>query len=403
MDGRNARSEATAVEFQVVSPVLGGPGRLRQRAPADDRPTSDAGKTVRLSINRAPRAATGVRSPPRVGGTAPVRVQVTAAAVTAYVTASSRQECVAFFKAGMCRVQHSRLVELPVVHTLGEKDTDFLEFGRPAAKVSSSTHCRNGSATTGHPSSIPISSRSQARSSSVVCGVIRSTIELGNVRDVSMKRASSSLRVSQTRVIASCNGAVPRQVVAAENGQRRTAVCPASVQPARDRLERQIRLFERVAALGDRHREDRKVGVGDLVRESGLVAGDKHVVDDAADDPSARLVAVALDQRVEVILRVEHARHPTVSIEQSDAADCPISTSLRQFVRVQRQMGAVEAADPDVQDARHERSPIVVRHDNPELTVEPDRDTVVVRLIDLADQSHCTSSCVDHLAERAEY
>jgi hypothetical protein len=153
------------------------------------------------------------------------------------------------------------------------------------------------------------------------------------------------------------------------------------------------------AASGDR----RSISAPCRRHRPGSRAGNCGVVDDAADDPSAGLVAVALDQRVEVILRVEHARHPTVSIEQSDAADCPISTSLRQFVRVQRQMGAVEAADPDVQDARHERSPIVVRHDNPELTVEPDRDTVVVRLIDLADQSHCTSSCVDHLAERAEY
>jgi len=67
-----------------------------------------------------------------------------------------------------------------------------------------------------------------------------------------------------------------------------------------------------------------------------------------------------------VVLRVEHARHPAIGVEQPDAADRPISPLLRQFVRVQRHMGAVEAADPEVQDARHERSPIVVRHGNAE-------------------------------------
>jgi hypothetical protein len=67
-----------------------------------------------------------------------------------------------------------------------------------------------------------------------------------------------------------------------------------------------------------------------------------------------------------VILRVEHARHPTIRIEQPDAADRPVSTNLREFVRVQRHVGAVEAADPEMQDARHERSAVVVRHGNAE-------------------------------------
>ena len=51
--------------------------------------------------------------------------------------------------------------------------------GRPKENESSSTHCVNGSHTTGQRSSTPNRSRTSARSSSVVTGVIRSTIELG--------------------------------------------------------------------------------------------------------------------------------------------------------------------------------------------------------------------------------
>src|SRR5438067_406523 len=120
--------------------------------------------------------------------------------------------------------------------------------GRPAANESSSTHWRNGSDTTGQPSSSPSSSWSHARSSSVVCG--------------------------------------------------------------------------------------------------------EHVVDDASDDSRTGAVAVALDQRVEVILRLEHAGDATVGVEEPDAANPPVATRFGELVGVQRHVRAMKAADADVQDAR---------------------------------------------------
>mmetsp|Transcript_10065 Transcript_10065/g.25064 ORF Transcript_10065/g.25064 Transcript_10065/m.25064 type:complete len:211 (-) Transcript_10065:1123-1755(-) len=78
--------------------------------------------------------------------------------------------------------------------------------GRPAQKLSSITHCRKGSAMTGHSSSTPYSSRSRARCSGSVAGVMRSTIELGKgtalciqlASPVSTARANCSVTARQT-------------------------------------------------------------------------------------------------------------------------------------------------------------------------------------------------------------
>ena len=74
--------------------------------------------------------------------------------------------------------------------------------GRPAANSSSITHWRNGSATTGHASSMPQASRSQSRSLSLVTGVIRSTIELGNVQFASTHSARPPPRRSHAAIVA---------------------------------------------------------------------------------------------------------------------------------------------------------------------------------------------------------
>ena len=66
--------------------------------------------------------------------------------------------------------------------------------GRPRLNRSSSTHCVKGSHTTGHPSSMPNRSRTSFRSSSVVAGVIRSTIELGKGTSRSTQAPSSGSR-----------------------------------------------------------------------------------------------------------------------------------------------------------------------------------------------------------------
>ena len=74
------------------------------------------------------------------------------------------------------------------------------------------------------------------------------------------------------------------------------------------------------------------------------------------------VVAVALDQGVQMILRLEHARDAAVHVEEPDAPNRPVAAGFRQFVDVARQVGTVEAADADVQDSRTERRAVVVRH-----------------------------------------
>ena len=158
------------------------------------------------------------------------------------------------------------------------------------------------------------------------------------------------------------DAAVARKVVAAEDRQRRPAVRAARVEAGGDRLDRRVRLVQRVAALGDRHRKNCHLRVRDLPREClGVVCGE-HVVDDASDDSRTGAVAVALDQRVEVILRLEHAGDATVGVEEPDAANPPVAARFGELVGVQRHVRAMKAADADVQDARAERRAVVVRY-----------------------------------------
>ena len=156
--------------------------------------------------------------------------------------------------------------------------------------------------------------------------------------------------------------AVARQVVAAEDRQPRAAVCTASVEAGDDGLDRRIRLVQRVAALGDRQGEDRDIGVRDLPRECVDVACNEPVVDDAADDSGIGAVAVALDQRVQVILRRKHVRDAPVDVEEPDPADPPVAAASGELVDVARQVGAVEPADAEMQDSRNERCAVVVRN-----------------------------------------
>src|SRR5206468_10851937 len=92
------------------------------------------------------------------------------------------------------------------------------------------------------------------------------------------------------------------------------------------------------------------------------VTGDEPVVDDAPDDPRTGAAAVTLDQGVQVILRLEHARDPPIGVEEPDAPDPPASAAFRQFVDVTREVGTVEAADADMQDSWSERCAVVMRY-----------------------------------------
>ncbi len=112
----------------------------------------------------------------------------------------------------------------------------------------------------------------------------------------------------------------------------------------------------------DRHGQNHDIGLRNLLCECINVTGDEPVVDDAPDDPRTGAVAVTLDQGVQVILRLEHARDPTIGLEEPDAANPPAAAAFRQFVDVARQVGAVKAADADMQDSLSERRAVVVRY-----------------------------------------
>ena len=63
---------------------------------------------------------------------------------------------------------------------------------------------------------------------------------------------------------------------------------------------------------------------------------------------------------VEVVLRVEGGRPSRASPgEQAETADAPVAAGRGQLVEVHRQVGAVEAADADVDDARASRAAVV--------------------------------------------
>ena len=142
--------------------------------------------------------------------------------------------------AGVPGVEDPQLVQLPGVDVVGEQDADVFP-SRPAhrRRRPRSTHCRNGSATTGQRSTMPSRASSAARSSSDVTGVIRSTIEFGKLQCDSIHvaspwatasaaesttlRAASPLpgRLSQLRIV---TGAVPVRLRCSRARARRSNV-----------------------------------------------------------------------------------------------------------------------------------------------------------------------------------
>ena len=245
----------------------------------------------------------------------------------------------------------------------------------------------NGSQTTGQPSSMPNRSRTASRSSSVVPGVMRSTIELG-------KRPSSSTHApsSGSRSRANAVRRLPRElavaleVVARHHREGREAPLPAAAQRLRDQAERRLRrgaglevgghlgalgvelagdVVDVVAALGDRQRHDpRRLG-GHLLDHGLGVVGREQVLDDRADDARfVGAVAVLEHQRVEAVLRVEHLLHAAVARHHPDAADGPVErlALLHEAVVVHGLVRAVEAADAEVDDAHREGAAVIARH-----------------------------------------
>ena len=66
------------------------------------------------------------------------------------------------------------------------------------------------------------------------------------------------------------------------------------------------------------------------------------------------------DQRVEVILRREHARHAPISLEPPEPADAPFATHGRELVDIEGEVRAMEPPDTEVEDARRQPRAVVV-------------------------------------------
>ena len=141
----------------------------------------------------------------------------------------------------------------------------------------------------------------------------------------------------------------------------------SGASPARRRASRPVAIAssvgfcscERVAALGDSQRKDRKFGIRQQPSELFDVANREDVVDDAANDPDSRSVTVALDQRVEVVLAAEALAMRRSGLEQTDAADGPVAAARGELVGVEGHVRAMKATDAEMKDARGEGRAVV--------------------------------------------
>ncbi|KAI6754540.1 hypothetical protein HG530_012292 [Fusarium avenaceum] len=108
-----------------------------------------------------------------------------------------------------------------------------------------------------------------------------------------------------------------------------------------------------VATLSNSERDDMGIGVSHLGDNGLAVIGGKDEGVDAADDVGEAALCGALDDCVEVVLGVQDIAHGSIVGSQADTADGPIALAmlLEQLVDVDGQMGSVETADTDVDDA----------------------------------------------------
>ena len=84
-------------------------------------------------------------------------------------------------------------------------------------------------------------------------------------------------------------------------------------------------------------------------------SGANRYCDDRADDPRLPAAVRGLQhQRVEAVLGLHRLLHLSVERHHADAADPPVQrlALVHQLVEVHRLVGAVEAADTEVHDAR---------------------------------------------------
>ena len=148
-----------------------------------------------------------------------------------------------------------------------------------------------------------------------------------------------------------------------------------------------------VATLGDGQGHNVRVGVSHLGNDGLLAIRGEEERPDAADDAGIAALGRALNDGVQVVLGVQDIAHGSVVGPQTDTADGPavLAMALQQPVDVDGQMGSVEAADADVDNALLDVT-AVVRGDLdglvlPALLGGDGREVLAVEL----EASHCRS------------
>ena len=177
--------------------------------------------------------------------------------------------------------------------------------------------------------------------------------------------------------------AVTGDVVAGHHGERGHAPLAASGQAlhheSEDRCRRRgsgtighdVRVVgvelaggrrEVVTALGDCQGHDAHGRVGELLENGLRIVGGIEVLDDRADHRRLhRTVGMLEGQGVQTVLWHKRIPHPRVGGPHADTADSPRRIGREQLVDVEGLVRAMEAADPEVHDARGDRRAVVAR------------------------------------------
>ena len=127
------------------------------------------------------------------------------------------------------------------------------------------------------------------------------------------------------------------------------------------RIELFGRAVEAVAVFGDGQADDADLRPGDGVHQGGAGIAGEHRFGERADDGHGFLGSVALDQRVEIVLRRQAVAHAAVGWQQPGAEDAPsehVGALFHQVVGVSCHVGAVKAAQAEVNTPRRDAAEV---------------------------------------------